>query len=92
MSQTLFYLLNLHQIKPYPSNQLRYKTKQNTIALIGLVLITGPVWKSNPTFEKKHLPIYSQLHFLIIVKTFVIEMKLMFVVHSPYQNKNFILY
>ena len=27
------------------------------MALIGLVLITGPVWKSNPTFENKHLPI-----------------------------------
>ena len=38
---------------------LRPKSKLifNTIALIGLVLITGPVWKSNPTFEKKHLPI-----------------------------------
>ena len=44
---------------------LRPKSKLifNTIALIGLVLITGPVWKSNPTFEKKHLPITNSTSF-----------------------------
>ena len=44
---------------------LRPKSKLifNTIALIGLVLITGPVWKSNPTFEKKYLPITNSTSF-----------------------------
>ena len=38
---------------------LRPKSKLifNTMALIGLVLITGPVWKSDPTFKEKPLPI-----------------------------------
>ena len=37
---------------------LRPKSKLvfNTIALIGLLLITGPIWKSDPIFEEKVLP------------------------------------